>query len=404
MAGRPTVADTDSTIGRRIRVLFVLGGVGSAAWLPFFTALLADRGIPPDRIGLILAAAALAGALAAPAWSHEADTRLGPARALAYACLASAACAFLQSFTGADPLLVGLVAMAMAAAWGPAAGLSDSVALGGLGPERTSSYGRIRAYASGGWAVAVFAFGALYQDVDLWLMIPTFMLAQTVTSGYAASFGRPSVVEHDGSDRSRFASVRAAFRAAPRLGPFLAGLLLFSLAGSAVDGFVPLQMLGEGGGPFLIGIAAGLAAVLEIPFFVGSERLAARLGMRTLLAAGLAIGTAVLVAWALVDSPRAVATIRIVAGAGFGLKYVATVVLTDRIVPSHLRSTGQALLQLSMWSVGPIAGPAVGGFVYQHIGPSALFAGAGAVAAVGSVLAWWAMRGVEASAPEATAA
>ena len=42
---------------------------------------------------------------------------------------------------------------------------------------------------------------------------------------------------------------------------------------------------------------------LEIPIFVASGRLAARFGMRSLLVAGLAIGTALLMAYSLVDSP-----------------------------------------------------------------------------------------------------
>jgi predicted MFS family arabinose efflux permease len=71
------------------------------------------------------------------------------------------------------------------------------------------------------------------------------------------------------------------------------------------------------------------------------------------------------------------------------------VLLTDRLVPPHLRSTGQTLLQVTTWSVGPIVGPAIGGFVYVHAGPASLFAGAGIVAAAGTAMAWWSLRGVE---------
>jgi len=381
---------------RRVRRLFLLAGAASAAWLPYFTALLSERGMPASQIGLVLAAAALAGAAAAPLWSHEADTRLGASRALATASLAAALCALLQSFTGTSLWQVGLVAMAMAAAWGPAAALADSVALSTLGPERTGSYGRIRAYASGGWAIAVIAYGALYQGVALWLMIPVFAVAEIVLATYVSRTAAPPTVRTSRPRGSRLDSAREAFRGAPRLAPFLGGLLLFSLATSATEGFVPLQMLGDGGGPLLIGVAAGLGAALEIPIFVGSGRLGARIGMRTLLLAGFAIGIAVLVAWSLVDSPAAVAVIRVLAGAGFALKYVALVVVTDRLVPTHLRSTGQALLQTASWSLAPIAGPAVGGFVYQHLGPPTLFAGAAAVATIGGLLSWSALRGVDA--------
>jgi PPP family 3-phenylpropionic acid transporter len=253
----------------------------------------------------------------------------------------------------------------------------------------------VRSFASGGWAIAVIAFGAAYQGVDLWLMIPAFALAESAFALAAIRMASPPTPRVDGAHDSRLGSARAAFRTAPRLAPFLGGLMLFSVASSATDGFVPLQMLGEGGGPFLIGLAAGLGAALEIPFFVSSGRLVARFGARALMVVGLAMGTAVLLGWAAVDSPAAVAAIRVMAGAGFGLKYAATVLLTYRLVPPHLRSTGQTLLQVATWSVGPIVGPAIGGFVYVHAGPPWLFAGAGIVAAAGTGLAWWSLRGVD---------
>jgi len=384
-----------SSDDRQVRRLFAFGGAAGAAWIPFFTALLAGRGMPADQIGLVLAAAALASAAAAPLWSHEADTRMGAARTLSWTSLTAAGCALLQSFTGANPWLVGAVAMATAAAWGPGAALLDSVALTSLGPDRAGTYGHVRAFASGGWAIAAIAFGAVYQGVDLWLMIPLFAVSEAGFALAARRMASPPRPRAEGPRGPRLASAREAFRDAPRLAPFLGGLMLFSVATSATDGFVPLEMLGEGGGPFLIGLAAGLGAALEIPFFVASGRLVARFGGRTLMVAGLAMGTAVLLGWAAADSPATVAAIRVLAGAGFGLKYAATVLLTDRLVGSHLRSTGQALLQVSTWSVGPIVGPAVGGFVYVHAGPPWLFAGAGVLAAVGTGLAWWSLRGID---------
>lgn len=400
MADGSTVATpTRSPTDRRVRHLFAAGGASGAAWIPFFSALLASRGMPADQIGLVLAAAGLAAAAAAPLWSHEADTRLGPARTLSIAALAAAGCALLQSLTGSDPWLVAVVAMAMAASWGPGAALLDAIALTTLGAERAATYGVVRAYASAGWAVAVIAYGAVYQATDLWLMIPVFALAETTFSFIARRMATAPAPRFRARRGSMLASTREAFRVAPRLGPFLLGLLLFSLAGSATDGFVPLRMLGEGGGPFLIGLAAGLGAALEIPFFVASGRLIARFGGRALMVGGLAIGTAVMLAWAVVDTPAAVAAIRVVAGAGFGMKYAASVLLTDRLVPARLRSTGQALLQTVMWSLGPIVGPAIGGLVYRYAGPPWLFAGAGMLAAAGTTLAWWSLRDVDRRGP-----
>jgi MFS family permease len=100
------------------------------------------------------------------------------------------------------------------------------------------------------------------------------------------------------------------------------------------------------------------------------------------------------VGYALADRPATVAVIRGAMGAAFGLKYAALVVLTDRMVPTHLRNTGQALMQMASWAIGPVIGPVIGGIVYVHLGPPTLFAGAAVFAAGGALLSWWALRGV----------
>lgn len=393
MAAGASAAFADRRLDRDIRRLYTLGGVATAALLPFFSPLLQGRGLTPDRIGLILSASAFAGVIAAPLWSHEADTRLGTSRALGWSSVATAVCALALIPTGADPWVVGTVAALMAMASAPGTAFADALALRVLGPERADDFGRIRRFASGGWAIAVVLFGLLYQvaglSPELWL----YAAAVLVYAAYLRRFpaAAPEPAEQRGS---RLGSVSAAFRESPNLPTFLTGLLLLSAATSSTDGFVPLRMLGAGGGPFLIGVAAGVAAVIEIPFFTASASLGARFGMRNLFLAGTGIVIVTLVGWSLVDSPAAVAGFRMLSGAAFGLKYVALVVLTDRLVPQHLRNTGQALMQMSTWGIGPIVGPAIGGFVYVHLGPPTLFAGAAVLGSAGGLLAWWALRHV----------
>jgi len=171
------------------------------------------------------------------------------------------------------------------------------------------------------------------------------------------------------------------------------GLFLLSIATSATDGFVPLRMLGVGGGPFLIGLAAGAAAVIEIPIFTASSKLGERFGMRNLFLAGTAISIATLLGYGAAGSPTVVAVFRGLSGAAFGLKYAALVVLIDRLVPARLRTTGQGLLQMASMGIGPVIGPAIGGFVYESLGPPTLFVGAAVAATGAAIIAWWALRG-----------
>ena len=75
--------------------------------------------------------------------------------------------------------------------------------------------------------------------------------------------------------------------------------------------------------------------------------------------------------------------------------YAALVVITGRLVPLELRNTGQALMQIFGAGIGPIVGPAVGGFIYVHIGPSSLFLVSAAGVLAGIVVVWRALRPAE---------
>ena len=74
--------------------------------------------------------------------------------------------------------------------------------------------------------------------------------------------------------------------------------------------------------------------------------------------------------------------------------------MTGRLVPSRLRVTGQALLQIASTGIGPIVGAALAGFVYQRIGAAALFASAAAVVAIGATVVWLAMSDTAAARPQ----
>lgn len=199
-------ASSGGPFDRDIRWLFTFGGIATATILPFFSPLLQSWGITPDRIGLILSAQALAAVVAAPLWSHEADTRWGTTRTLVASTLATAACAGLLILVGVDVWVVGVVAAMMAAAGAPGTALGDALALGVLGRNRTNDYGRIRRFASGGWAVAVVLVGALYQRVGLEPVLPLYIATLLGYAAFARRFPSP-VAERLGPRASRLGSI-----------------------------------------------------------------------------------------------------------------------------------------------------------------------------------------------------
>jgi PPP family 3-phenylpropionic acid transporter len=379
-----------------LRVLHALVGVSGSALLPFYVLLLRGRGLEADSIGIVLAVTSLAGVAVTPFWSHAADTRLGTGHTLQLAAGASCLAALGLATTGSSILAIGAAAVFLGAAQGPQMAMSDALTLNQLGPVRFTEYGSFRLWASIGWALGAIAFGALFAAAGLGLVLPFYAAGVALLAIFVARFPRVRPVAEERV--SRFGSVGDALRG-PGVLPFMAGVLVLSTATHAAWDFVPLRIASGGGGPFLVGLAAGVSAVFEIPLMRSTGSLVGRFGLRAVFAVGSAVYVLASLAWAVVTDPVAVSAVRASIGVGFGLVYVTLVLMTGRLVPDRVRNSGQALLSICTFGLAPVLGGAAGGFVYQHVGPPQLFAASAVGIVLGAVVVWAVTGDVDHRAP-----
>jgi PPP family 3-phenylpropionic acid transporter len=166
------------------------------------------------------------------------------------------------------------------------------------------------------------------------------------------------------------------------LAPFLLSLLLLFAAFNATFSFVSLRIRDLGGGLFVIGAATALQAIAEAPVMRITPRLNRVLGHRALYVVGSLFFIVSFVGWAFLDSPLAIALVKLIAGVGFALAYVGSVLLVDDLVPPALRGTGQGLAKAVSFGLSPILGSLAGGAIYDYAGPRALFLACAAAALV----------------------
>lgn len=376
-----------------LRRLYAIVGAAGAAFIPFFVLLLRDRGLAADRIGIVLAVTSLAGVVATPFWSHAADARLGGVHTLQLACGLACVAALGMMATGSSVVAIGAAGVALGAAVGPQTAMTDALALNQLGPLRLNEYGIFRLWASLGWGLGGIALGAVYASAGLGLVLPVYAAGLAALAVFVSRFPRNRPIV-SGEHAGRFGAVGEAFRA-PRMAPFLAGVLVLATSTHAAWDFVPLRIVSGGGGAFLVGISSGVSAFVEIPFMRSTSSLVDRLGLRRVFAVGALVYIAASMAWALVADAVAVTAIRIAIGIGFGLVYPALVLITGRLVPARVRNSGQALLSICSFGLAPVIGGAVGGVVYEHVGPSQLFAGSAIGIAIGGACIWAAAAGID---------
>ena len=375
---------------RPLKRLYTAAGAATATFLPFFVLYLAHRGVTPAAIGGTLAAASLLLVALGPLWGHVADVRLGVPRALAVTLTASALLMAALGLPWPQVLALCLVGAVFGGVSGTSVVLEDSLTLAVLGPQDATAYGSVRQWTSLGWAVVVLVAGAVYQQLSLSWMVPlavTGLLAMLLTLR-----GLPTPPPPSGRAGRTGADFAALLRSSPRLVGWLVALAVVAVSVQAATTFVPLAITDAGGGPFLVAVSASVGALIEIPFFGRSQRIVERLGLRNTYLCGVGVQLLVLLSWAVARTPDQIAVTKMLTGVSFALSYAATVVVTSRLVPAHLRASGQGLLQVAA-GLGPVLGAAAGGLVYQVFGARVLFLGAAGSLALGATIAGFALSG-----------
>jgi PPP family 3-phenylpropionic acid transporter len=366
-------------------------GAEVAAFIPFFSLFLRERGLRPDRIGFVLATMSVSGLIASTVWGHAADVALGRLRALRATAVLAAAMALTLNIGGSELVTILLAATALSVCWAPIVPLSDTLALQHLGSDRRSTYGRIRLWMSIGFAVAALAFGGLFSWIGLGGMPWTFAVALLVFVGWTAIADLPSSSPLRERTERRTRAISDLFRSAPRLSLILLATLLITAGVNAIMAFVPLRIGGLGGTPLFVGLAMSLAAVVEVPVMAFSARVIRAIGLRGAFAVAALQYAAAFTALSALSSPILITLVVATDGIGFALLYVSVVIAVDSLVPPALRATGQGLRQTVTLGLAPIIGSAGGGLVYEGIGPGALFLAAAGMVVAGGGIAWWAL-------------
>jgi PPP family 3-phenylpropionic acid transporter len=378
--------------------------------MPFLVPLLDERGLGPAGIGLVLGTAGLSSLLAYPLWGAVADGRLGRRRTIALTSLTAALGGPLILLAGGDPLALAValsVASVGAMPWGP---LIDALALHEL-EAPADAYGRVRAWASMGWAVTAIGAGAVWTIAGPVPVVVAFSLSALVVAGLilgavpghgpsatglgpsATGHGAATTARHTGPASLRSLPRQLGVAISPMLVGFLLGLFVTSMGEHAAARFASLRILDQGGSVLLVGFAAALPALVEFPVFGASRSLLALLGLRRMYVGGALIAALLAGLVALVPEAWMVTALRTLDGTSYALRYMAMVVIVGALLPGHLHALGQSLTWLVYMGVAPIIADVAGGLIYGALGAPALFTAATLTLLAGAGITWLALRG-----------
>ncbi len=340
--------------------------------LPFLPAVLADGGLSPEEVGLVLAAGAAVRLVAGPLGGRLAD-------ALGRPPLVLAACAALSALAAAGYLVAAglgamlLVHVLLSAAMAPIVPLSDALAVAAA-RRHDFDYGRSRAAGSVAFILGSLAAGqavaAAGTGAAVWL----------ISAGLLASAGAalllPRAAEAP-TGRPGLAGLLGPLRL-PALRWLLPVSALIQGSHALYYGFGTLHWQAAGLSPAVIGALWATGVVAEVALFVWGRGVVARLGPVGLCLVAAGAGAFRWGATALTTDPLLLFPLQVLHAASFAAQHLAAMAVLGRAVPANEAATAQTLH--AALGVG-----AAMGLLTLGCGPLYAWAGGGA---------FWAMAGL----------
>ncbi|MBI3960356.1 MAG: MFS transporter [Chloroflexi bacterium] len=337
-----------------------------ASLSPFLVLFYRQQGLDEGQIGLLagmqplmtLAAASLWGGLADSTRQHRLLLRVAMVGATLFALALSA----MHSFGG-----LAVVALAYAFFLAPIVPLVDNSVLELLG-NRSDRYGRLRLWGAVGWGMAGPVVGRLVDWGGLGYSFTIFALLQLC--GLLVTFGLPVAQSSLGSSFWSGLRMLAANR---RWLIFLAVMFVGGMGQAVIHSFLFLYMEDLSASRWMMGLALSFATVSEVAVFFFADRLLVRWGTVRVLAVALLALVVRLLAYSVITTTGWVLVVQLLHGLAFSAMWVAGVAHAKKLAPPGLGATAQGLLTGIYFGLGSAAGSAAGGFLYQTVGPFAMY-------------------------------
>ena len=364
---------------------YIVYFVAVGAAFPYLPIHYRALGLDLGTIGLLAALSAATQLLAAPAWGSIADL-FGRSRLTLPAAAIVAAGGAVALAMAREPIAVTAAVVGLSVGLAGISPVLDARTIELLGTDR-ARYGRVRAWGSVSFLVSAALCGPLLDARGTGALFVVYVPCLVLTALIALSVPRRSTERHASLRLGTSQLIRQ-----PRMGRFLVGSLLVWAALAAVNGFYSIQIVALGGGASLVGLAWVVGALVEIPVMWTFPRLSERFGAEWLLVAGSAIFAARNFLAAIAPSGTMLVAIAPLEGAAFGLFFVGGVGFVAARAPAGLAGTAQGIFSATT-GLAAILGTGAAGLVASALTIPGLFAVAGVVGVVATIVVADAVRG-----------
>ncbi|MFD2613250.1 MFS transporter [Paenibacillus gansuensis] len=351
----------------KLRALIFSYYAMQAVLLPFLPLYFAEQGYDSFQVGLLMMIGPFVAVFAQPMWGYISD-RLQTVKKIVFLLWSFTLLSSIVLFTAQSFAVSFVCSLLLYFFMMPSSPLLDGLTISSA-VRANISYGSIRMWGSIGFtAVAILSPYILDQIGGIqnikyiyWAVwIPAFVFLFMVKDVPAA--GSPVTLR----------SVRSIFSNRSFL-IFLLMVFLLMIPHRMNDSLYGLHLSSLGASETMVGWAWAIAAFGEVPAFAILGRYMHRLNELAVL--GIAAGLYAIrwVVYAYVTDPAALMFLQCTAAFTFGVFWVTAVSYAVRLVPEHLRSTGQSFLAAVFLGLAGITGGSVGGWIRGEYGGTGMY-------------------------------
>ncbi len=346
---------------------------------PFFSLYLANIGLTPFHIGVVMALPQATRIIAPHMWSWLADRSAAPVRVVRLTGVAGTI-VFLGIFGGTQLALVIAVIFAMTFFWSAALPLMEATTLTHLGDE-TARYGRVRVWGSVGFIAAVIGVGYLLDHVSLGA-VPVLVLAMMLGMLGCAWLVPEAPLIHHTDD----ASVGRLILKPEVLALVGAGAFMAAAHGPYYT-FFSIHLVAQGYSKSATGLLWALGVACEIAVFAWMPRLYRTFTLRQILLASFALAVIrfVAIGW-LAHNLLILLAAQVLHAATFGAYHAASIGYVHKLFKGRMQSRGQAIYGSFAFGVGGAIGGLASGALWERAGPGLTFTFGAVCAAIGGLI------------------
>jgi PPP family 3-phenylpropionic acid transporter len=244
--------------------------------------------------------------------------------------------------------------------------LNSAVLLDDQQENRTGAFGRSRLWGSIGFIAGAGAGGIVSEVIGMGYLFPTFLL---VMIGLGGSVSGRQKFKSDSLKTSRFVSDLSQLLSDKKMLFMVLFMILWSIPFSG--NFMAFSWYWEeiGGSSFGLGLAWGLAAILEAPLYLLSEYYWESVWLEVLLVISPIVAAVRWGLYLLFPIPEILFFVQPLHSLMFVTFSVGSVYMIDRLSTDATRNTGQGLIGASVFGAGAALGNLLAGNLYGLYGP-----------------------------------